>query len=113
MKCLGGECFVEIEYCGTQDDKISFCYNAVSLVDSMFLGKDLICLSHSSGAADQYGVYRVTDGSLFCTINTKDLIFLRTSSLPIRLSPLVTKVLDIKTNKIYEVNCRTLIHLGG
>ena len=95
----------------------SHLYNAISLTDSIFLGRKFVALNYipcgGCPKSNLIGVYRLSDGSLYCTFDKTDFTFLRTSSLSQKLSPFASKILDKKTNKIYDITFKTLLHLGA
>lgn len=60
-----------------------------------------------------YNVFRVEDKSLLCRFDSSDYQFIRNSTLSESISPLISGILDRKTDKLYPIHLKTFLHLGA
>ena len=86
--------------------------HATNLDSTLFLGHNLIA-ARMKGFTGCYGIYRVSDGTKLCHFDDKDFKFVRQTTCPEFIDPVVYRILDLCSNKIYPATVKTLIHLGA
>jgi hypothetical protein len=61
-----------------------------------------------------FAIHRLLDGTQMCFLpDNNDFKFLKNSTKGVKEGAVVTGILDSKTGRIYEVNIRTILHLGA
>ena len=94
------------KFCNKKRVRYSFKFEELS-----FMNNAHFAAPNTEGTA--IGVYRIDTGELFALFDIKEFLLLRPSTVAGGSYPLVTGILDPRTNKVYSVCVKVLLHLNS